>query len=75
MAKYVFTATHGVHLSEDGLTVLAHFVRDRSAPERDSVNYKTVYRFETDDDATAAKIRKIDGYGIEEVKQGVKSGS
>jgi hypothetical protein len=66
VAKYVFTATHGVHLSKDGVNVLAHFVRDRTAPERDSVNWKTVYRFETDDVKVAEAVRKVKGYGIVE---------
>lgn len=72
MAKYRFTATHGVQFSPDGTDVIAHFVHDSSLPERDSVNYKKTYVFETDDAKVAAEVRKLakadDSYGIQEDK-------
>ncbi len=58
MAKYQFTATHGVVFSEDGHNPWATFVRvDEGA-----------YAFETDSADVAARLRKVDDYGIAEVK-------
>lgn len=57
MAKYKFTATHGVLLDDIG----AHFMRDREAVE-------VVYLFETDDAKQAEALRNVDDYGIAEVK-------
>ncbi|MET7752314.1 MULTISPECIES: hypothetical protein [Actinomycetes] len=65
---YVFTATHGVTFSEDGTTPWAKFEIDSTANELvDGVAVK-VYRFETADAKIASRLRKVDDYGITEVK-------
>ncbi|SNY84079.1 hypothetical protein SAMN04244553_3594 [Nocardia amikacinitolerans] len=68
MARYVFHATHGVEFSEDGTNPWAKFVLDSASSSL--VNGVTVrtYRFETSDAKIAARLRKIDDYGITEVK-------
>lgn len=68
MAAYVFTATHGVKFSEDGTNPWARFELDsKSSALVDGVTVRT-YRFETDDAKIAARLRKVEGYGITEVK-------
>jgi hypothetical protein len=73
MPKFAFTSTHGVLIAPDGDAAAAgavHFRRDHSAPERDSVNHKNTYRFETDDAKVAEKVRAMalaGEYGIAEV--------
>jgi hypothetical protein len=68
VAAYVFHATHGVEFSEDGTKPWAKFVLDSASTVL--VNGVTVrtYRFETDDTKVAARLRKVDDYGITEVK-------
>lgn len=67
MAKFNFKATHGVHLSEDGETAWAHFKLDPEAEPREG-RFQNTYRFATDDAKVAERVRKVEGYGIEEVK-------
>lgn len=62
MPKYTFTATHGVQLGEP---VWASFRRDI---ELDTPEGERRYRFETDDAAVAARLRKVADYGITEAK-------
>ena len=68
MGKYRFTATHGVHLSEDGTdgAAWAHFQRD---PSLDSARGDRGYSFETDDASVARRLRKLDDYGITDVSK------
>lgn len=68
MAHSTFIATHGVQFSDDD-GVWAHFHYDAEWPERDSTEHRRVFRFDTDDDKVAARLRKVNDYGIEEVKQ------
>lgn len=58
MAKYQFTSTHGVVFSEDGSNPWASFARTGEG----------AYVFETDSADVAARLRKVDDYGIAEVK-------
>ncbi|WP_040815057.1 hypothetical protein [Nocardia concava] len=71
--SYVFTATHAVEFSEDGATPWAKFEFDSASSEL--VNGVTVkrYRFETGDAKIAARLRKVDDYGITELKATAKS--
>ena len=64
MARYKFTATHGVHLSENGLHPWAWF---RRAPN------ETLYAFETDDADIAERVRAVEGYGVTEVSEPVEA--
>jgi hypothetical protein len=65
---YAFTATHGVKFSEDGTTVWAHFTLDTTSTALvDGVTVRK-YRFETADAKIAARLRKVEGYGITEAK-------
>jgi len=70
VAKYVFESTHGVLLSPDGSPDHAEAIRFERVlgVERDSVNYKKVYRYETNDLDKAKRLRAINDYGITEVK-------
>ena len=70
MAKFNFTATHGVEFGEQdekssAYVVWARFERDR---EQDTPEGVKVYTFATDDTAAAARVRKVKDYGITEVK-------
>ncbi|HET6816881.1 MAG TPA: hypothetical protein VFH66_06605 [Mycobacteriales bacterium] len=71
MAKYKFTATHGVTFSDqpDGgdLQTWAAFTEDREAMKPTG---ERVYTFETDDAKVADRLRKVDDYGITEVDGG-----
>jgi hypothetical protein len=71
MAKYRFTATHGVEFSDtfdDGtLNTWAAFKRDEAL---DSPEGGRGYVFETDDAKAAARLRKVDDYGITDVSKG-----
>lgn len=62
MALHFFAATHGVQLGEP---VWAAFTRDETL---DSEDGQRGYSFATEDQAVAAKLRKIKDYGIREVK-------
>lgn len=74
MSKFKFTATHGVHLTDqvkDAKTgdteheTWAHFTRDEAADERPSITGQRggigsrVYRFETDDAKIADRVRGL----------------
>ncbi|PQP24159.1 hypothetical protein [Rhodococcus opacus] len=62
-----FTATHGVVFADDS-GEWARFTLDEESTELvDGVTVK-VYRFETTDTKTAARLRKVEGWGIAEVK-------
>lgn len=70
MAKFNFTATHGVEFGEQdeksgAYVVWAHFEHDR---EQDTTEGVKVYTFGTDDTTAAARVRKVKDYGITEVK-------
>ncbi|MBF6459808.1 hypothetical protein IU433_12250 [Nocardia puris] len=75
---YVFTATHGVKLADadrtrrsDGSYDETYAVWAKFTPTASElVNGVTVrrYRFETNDSKVAARLRKIERYGITEVK-------
>jgi len=72
MAKFNFTATHGVELGEpvdskdpSTYAAWAHFEHDR---DQDTAEGGKVYTFGTDDTKVAARLRKVDEYGITEVK-------
>jgi hypothetical protein len=60
-----FTATHGVKFTDEHGD-WAHFVRDEQTPG-------FVYRFETTDTKVLARLRKVEGWGITEVKAAAKS--
>jgi hypothetical protein len=60
MASYTFTADAGVRFHGDDIV----FER---APELDSGDGQKKYRFVTADPKTAARLRKLDSYGIAEV--------
>lgn len=68
MAKYAFTATHGVHLHD--LKVAFKF--DREATGTSSTK---VYAFETDDAAIAKKVAEVKGYGIKKAEKPEPEGS
>ncbi|MGH3996683.1 MAG: hypothetical protein ACRDTJ_04390 [Pseudonocardiaceae bacterium] len=57
MAKFAFTATHGVALHD----LKVKFTFDREATGTSSAK---VYTFETDDAALAKKVGAIKDYGI-----------
>lgn len=76
MSKFKFTATHGVHLSDQakdpktGETLhetWAHFTHDEAAGERPSVTGQRggigsrVYVFETEDAKVAERVRSLIG--------------
>lgn len=65
---FVFTATHGVTFSEDGTAPWAKFELDSTATELTDGVAAKVYRFETSDAKVATRLRKVDDYGIAEVK-------
>jgi hypothetical protein len=69
MAKFEFTATHGVHFSDDNGT-WAHFQR---AFELDTPDGGKCYTFSTSDSAVAARLRKVNDYGITEVSKPAES--
>lgn len=60
MAKFKFTATHGVHLFDLG--VAFKFLKNETDSEGRG---RTVYGFETDDALLAAKVLDVEGYGIQ----------
>ena len=64
MAKFNFTATHGVGIMADDKLV-ADFVRD---PEKDTAEGEKVYVYSTDDEKVADVVRSTEGFGIVEVK-------
>ncbi|WP_433597918.1 hypothetical protein ACQPXH_19195 [Nocardia sp. CA-135953] len=68
MAAVVFHATHGVEFSEDGTNPWAKFVLDNESTGLVDGVTKRVYRFETSDTKVIARLRKVDDYGITEVK-------
>lgn len=73
MAKYRFVATHGVEFGEPDdsgkLSVWAAFTRDSSL---DTPGGEKRYSFETDDAKVAARVRKVEDYGITEDKSSDK---
>ena len=62
MAKFNFTATHGVGIMADGV-IVAEFDRDR-----DTADGAKVYVFATDDVKVADVVRGTEGFGIVEAK-------
>ena len=64
MAVYEFHATHGVTFG--GAQPWAQFGH---APELSTPDGQKRYRFTTTDAAVARRLRKVDGYGITEVKR------
>ena len=64
----VFTATHGVQLADTGpkgeYQKWAHFTR---AQELEEPNGPMVFSFATGDPKVAARLAKVDQYGITEV--------
>ncbi len=68
MAAVKFTATHGVMFQDDD-GVWAHFVPDTTSDELVDGVAERRYVFETEDDKVAARLRKVDDYGIAEVKR------
>ena len=68
MAAVVFHATHGVEFSENGTDPWAKFVLDEESTSLVNGVTRRVYRFETSDPKVAARLRKVEGYGIAEVK-------
>lgn len=71
----MFTATHGVHFSEDGVKPWAHF--KRAVADRVAEDGKTfpVYFFQTDDAAVAKRLTDLGEkgeYGIVAVKEPVE---
>jgi hypothetical protein len=75
MAKYTFTATHGVEFGEhapagkDGsggaYEVWAKFVRD---PSLDTADGQKTFTFGTDDLKVAKRLREVSDYGMAESK-------
>ena len=64
MAKFNFTATHGVGIMVEG-KVVAEFDRDR---DHDTADGQKVYVFATDDVKVADVVRGTEGFGIVEAK-------
>lgn len=69
MAKYQFTATHGVQFRDDD-GVWAHFTRDAG---RETGDGRKVYVFETDDAKVAQRVRSVKDYGITETSKAANS--
>jgi hypothetical protein len=68
MAEYVFTAAAGVRFMSEGIV----FER---APELDTPGGQKRYRFATSDAKVAARLRKLDDFGIAEVKEAKNVGA
>jgi hypothetical protein len=62
MAKFNFTATHGVGIMV-GDKLVADFARDR---DNDTADGQKVYVFATDDTKVADVVRGTEGFGIVE---------
>lgn len=69
MARYEFTATHGVRLADDD----GEWAAFERAPDLDTPEGEKRYRFATDSAPVAKRLRGIDQYGITEEKPGAAS--